>query len=493
MMKNKCFVMLLLCCLAQVAFAQTHPALKRFLDHKYMKGASFSLLIKDVNSREILYSYDSDRKLTPASVLKTVTTATALEVLGADYRFATTLEHDGAITDSVLNGNLFVKGSGDPTLGSSHFGAGRNGYAPGQNIFIQQWIAALKKAGISRISGHVIADESIFDTEGISMKWLHEDMGSYYAAGSYGLSVFDNLYNLYVNTGAPGSRPVIVECVPDIPSLRFHNYLTSARVTADSSYVTGYPFSDDRYLYGVLPANGKRILLRGDIPDPPLFLAQYLRDRLQEGGIIVEGEATCFRLLQEEDNIPRGERKILATTHSPTLAEIARVTNEQSNNLYAQALLNALGAAYKPEAGEVISSTGKGIMTLRSYWQEKGLDISSLWMFDGNGIALTNKVTASFICDMLVYMATRSKEAGAFVASLPKAGLEGTVAGILRGSALQGKALLKSGGMSRVRAYAGYVREGDRQYAVALFTNNYSSSMQEITREIEKLLIALFR
>lgn len=493
-MLNKSLIILTLLCLLQAGKAQTHPAIKQFLGDKKMEGASFSLLVKEVSSGDVLYSYDADRKLTPASVLKLVTTATALELLGAEYRFATTLEYDGVITDSVLTGNLYIRGSGDPSLGSSHFAPNRNSYTPDQNTFAPQWIAALERKGIRRISGPVIADESIFDTEGVSMKWVREDLGSYYGAGCFGLSVFDNLYNLYVNTGVPGSKPEIVSCVPAIPSLRFHNYLTSAQVRTDSSYIVGAPFSDDRYLYGTLPANAKQILLRGDIPDPPLFLAQYLCSRLQQAGIGVEGEATCFRLLREANKAPAGERKVLATTYSPTLRELIRISNARSHNLYADALLKTLGEAkYRPKSGEAISSAGKGIRVVCSHWQEKGIDTSSLWMFDGNGLAVANKVTASFICELLTYMATQSKQGDVFVASLPKAGLEGTVAGILKGSALQGKALLKSGGMSRIRTYAGYVAKENKQYALALFTHNYSCTMQEITQEIETLLLALFK
>jgi D-alanyl-D-alanine carboxypeptidase/D-alanyl-D-alanine-endopeptidase (penicillin-binding protein 4) len=485
-------ILLSLCCFAQTPEAQMPPAMEQFLKHEYMKGASFSFLAKDVRSGEILYSYDMDKKLPPASVLKIVTTATALELLGPAYRFSTTLEYDGVVADSVLTGNLYIKGSGDPTLGSSHFASDRNHYTPDRNTFIPPWIAALKKHGIRKITGSVIADESIFDTEGISMKWTREDLGSYYGAGSYGLSVFDNLYKLYLRTGPPGSKPEIVSCVPSIPSLHFHNYLTSSMVTTDSSYITGAPFSNERYLYGVLPASEKRIVLRGDIPDPPLFLAQYVYRRLQEEGIGIEGKATCFRLLQEEKRVPEKERRILATTHSPTLREIAGVTNKRSHNLYADALLKTLGTRYRGKSGEVISSAEKGIRTVHACWKEKGLDTSTLWMFDGSGLAVSNNVTASFICNLLVYMATKSGQSDTFIASLPAAGVEGTVAGILKGSALQGKALLKSGGMSGVRTYAGFITKGGRQYAVALFTHNYSCTMQEITKEIEKLLLALF-
>ena len=144
------------------------------------------MIVKEVNSGETVFAYDTIRQLTPASVMKTVTTATALEILGEDYRFPTALEYDGSIENGLLKGNLYIKGSGDPSLGSAHF-------APDHKRFLQEWISALKKVGIHKIQGAVIADESIFDTEGTSLKWVGEDMGSYYGAGSYGLCVLDNI------------------------------------------------------------------------------------------------------------------------------------------------------------------------------------------------------------------------------------------------------------------------------------------------------------
>ena len=185
MIRNKIVPLCLLICFHLLAGAQTPAPVKRLLQAPYMRGASFSLVVKDVQDGRTVYSYDTERLQSPASVLKTVATATALELLGEDYRYPTTLEYDGILENGTLKGNLYIKGSGDPSLGSSHF-------APGQNKFLTTWIAALQKAGIRHITGSVISDESIFDTEGASIKWLREDMGNYYAPGSYGLSIVAN-------------------------------------------------------------------------------------------------------------------------------------------------------------------------------------------------------------------------------------------------------------------------------------------------------------
>lgn len=485
MIRNKIVLLCLLLCLHLLAGAQTPAPVKWLLQAPYMRGASFSLVVKDVQEGRMVYSYDTDRLQSPASVLKTVATATALEILGEDYRYPTTLEYDGILENGTLEGNLYIKGSGDPSLGSSHF-------APGQNKFLSTWIAALQKAGIKHITGSVISDESIFDTEGVSIKWLREDMGNYYAPGSYGISIFDNMYKLSLQTGAAGTRPVLKGTEPDIPFIRFKNYLKAAPVSSDSAYIIGAPLDDVRYLYGVLPANREAYVLKGDIPDPALYLARYLTDQLQQKGIRVDGSPSCYRIEVEENRWKKGERKEIVTTYSPTLREIASVCNHVSHNLYADALVKTVGLQYKPRRNEMISSFGRGVQVVKEYWEKKGLDVFPLRMNDGSGLAPADKVSAGFMGELLVYMATESAVSDAFIASLPQAGIEGSVRNFLKGSKLQGKAHLKSGGITGVRSYAGYITKDGRTYAVAVFSNNYSCPMSRMTRALEKLLLQLF-
>lgn len=485
MIRNKIVLLCLLLCLHLLAGAQTPAPVKWLLQAPYMRGASFSLVVKDVQEGRTVYSYDTDRLQSPASVLKTVATATALEILGEDYRYPTTLEYDGILENGTLEGNLYIKGSGDPSLGSSHF-------APRQNKFLSTWIAALQKAGIKHITGSVISDESIFDTEGVSIKWLREDMGNYYAPGSYGISIFDNMYKLSLQTGAAGTRPVLKGTEPDIPFIRFKNYLKAAPVSSDSAYIIGAPLDDVRYLYGVLPANREAYVLKGDIPDPALYLACYLTDQLQQKGIRVDGSPSCYRIEVEENRWKKGERKEIVTTYSPTLREIASVCNHVSHNLYADALVKTVGLQYKPRRNEMISSFGRGVQVVKEYWEKKGLDVFPLRMNDGSGLAPADKVSAGFMGELLVYMATESAVSDAFIASLPQAGIEGSVRNFLKGSKLQGKARLKSGGITGVRSYAGYITKDGKTYAVAVFSNNYSCSMSRMTGALEKLLLQLF-
>ncbi len=465
--------------------AQNHPAIEQLLEIPSMKGATFSLVVKEVESGKTVWRHDAGRLVSPASVLKLVTTATALELLGTDYRFPTTIEYDGTIDNGLLRGNLYIRGSGDPSLGSSHLHAD-------DNAFLAAWISAIKKAGIRHIEGAVMADERIFDIEGVSPKWLKEDVGNYFAAGSYGVSVFDNLYKLSFTTGPVGGKITINRCIPEMPALHFHNYLQVTASATDSAYIAGFPFSNERYLYGTLPPNRTDYQIKGDLPDPPAFLAEYLTRQLKSAGIQIDGKPSCFRIEQEKGCWKNMPRKALITTYSPPLKELVRICNFVSHNLYADAFMKTIGLQYKPAKSEKISSLMRGVAVSCRYWAGKGVDISGLRIYDGSGLSPMDKVTADFLCNVLVYMDRRSAASAAFSASLPRAGIEGSVRNFMKGSSLQGYARLKSGGLSGVRGYAGYIRKEGKTYAIVVFSNNYSCSMSEMSNRLGKLIVQLF-
>ena len=483
MSRNKIFILTLLLLSRVFVLAQGAQIGKNWMAGKGMKHASVGYLIKEVHSQETLYSYQPDMQLTPASVLKVLTTATALELLGEEYRYPTTLLYDGSIQDSILYGNIYIKGHGDPTLGSAYF-------APESERFIRQWVDGIRRLGIREVTGAVIADESIFDTEGISMKWVREDLGSYYGAGSYGLNVFDNRFSLYLRSGAPGTRPEVVDCSPELP-LKVHNYLRAKQVKTDSSYVVGMPFSEERFLYGVVPAYQKRYRLRGDIPEPALFLAHYLQKSLEAEGIRIHKKAACYRQFMERGDWHPAPQTEILTTYSPSLLKIIEKTNHVSHNLFADALLKTIGLRYRPKPHEVISSFERGVQVLKNYWKLKGLDVSALRMTDGSGLSPANKVTPRFMADLLDYMAVESKHAAAFRSTLPMAGQEGSVRNFLKDTSLMGKAWLKSGSMSGVRCYAGYIQKNGKWYSVVLFANNFSGSTWLMNHRFEKLLLEI--
>jgi len=448
-------------------YAQTPPALTNFLNKKNLAHASVGFKAINLNTKKVVVSYNGNKSLIPASNMKLVTTATALETLGSRFYFETPLLYDGSIQDNTLHGNLYIKGSGDPTLGSE--------FNPdNKENFLKEWLNAINQAGIRKITGNIISLDQLFGYEGVSLKWLLEDAGNYYAPGVYGISVFDDMYRVYLQSFAPDSLTKILYIEPEINNLQLTNEIKASNDSSDDSWVSSLPFSNEVRLYGTIPANRSSFAVKGAIPDPGLFLANYFRDYLQKNGITIGGKATTYRL----DPVTPIETKILSITRSVDLASIIQTTNVESNNQYAEHLYKVL---------TVLDS-----VDIPQYWKNKGLNSDALFMYDGSGTSPKDAVSAGFLIDLLTYMYKQSKNSDTFYHSLPVAGKNGTVASFLKNTHLAGKARLKSGSMSNVQSYSGYIQSKGKRYAVSLIINNFTGKRDELKKEIEQLFIRLF-
>jgi len=466
-MKKKFLSITLLLLSCSTFYAQTPQALADFLNKRNLAHASVSFKVVDLNSQKIVASHNENVSLTPASNLKLVTTATALEVSGSRFCFETSLIYEGTIKDGTLEGNLYIKGGGDPTLGSEFT-------SPDKENFLKEWLAAINRAGIRKINGNIIALDQLYGYEGVSPKWLWEDMGNFYAPGIYGISVFDDMYRVYLQSFATDSLTKILYTNPKIENLRLSNEIIASDDTADNSYVFSLPFTYDAHLYGTVPAHRASFAAKGAIPDPGLFLANYFRDYLQKNGITVEGIATTYRLYPVAPTEPR----LLCPTHSVDLASIIKITNVESNNQYAEHLFKLL--------------TVSDSIDIPDFWKNKGLDSDALFMYDGSGLSPQDKVSAGFLIDLLVYMYKQSPNRDAFYNSLPVAGKTGTVAAFLRNTSLEGKAYLKSGSISNVQSFSGYIESKGKKYAVSLIINNFKGKRSELKKDIERLFTGLF-
>lgn len=466
-MKNLAFLLPIL--LFTLQLSAVNP-IDSFVNNKLMENASVSLLVKDMTTNQTLYEQRSKTSIIPASTLKLVTTATALELLGADFRFETKLEIDGTIsTDSTLTGNLYIHGGGDPTLGSDSFE---------NNEFLDKWVEMVKKAGVKKIKGRVVADASLFDDEGVNPKWTWEDIGNYYAAGAYGISYLDNTLRVTLRSDVIGSKPQIVKIVPEIPDLTIDNHLLSTTISFDSAYFYGAPHSNNRYIYGEIPAFRSAFVVKGDIPNPGLLLAQHFNDKLQLSGITLT--------LSPTDNVGvTTKRKVIYTHLSPPLSEIITETNLHSNNLYSEHLFRYLSL----KNNKIASSNG-AVQVVKSYWKSKGLPTDQLFMYDGSGLSPVNAVSANFFVELLLYMNTKSKYKEVYFNSLPTAGQTGTLSSLLKNTPLQGIVHAKSGTISRVKCYAGYIDNNDKKYVFALMVNNANGNSKAVTKKIEEFLLA---
>jgi D-alanyl-D-alanine carboxypeptidase/D-alanyl-D-alanine-endopeptidase (penicillin-binding protein 4) len=446
------------------AFAQ-QDALARFVAHPNLRHASVGVSIVRLADGKPVAEHNAELALTPASTLKTLTTASALRHAGSDARFVTRVGYRGDITDSTLHGDLIIAGGGDPTLGSRRD-------TRGETAFFRAVTAALMHAGVRRIEGRIIADDSAYPPEPVRPGWLWEDLGNYFAAGVFGLNYADNMYELVLDTSAKGRQPRVKRVHPDIPELRIHNHLLPLNARRDSAYLYGAPYGADRYLYGAVPHSKSTYTIKGDMPDPPLALASLLASYLRSMNFGVDAETTTARRLELDGKPTPAIANELLAWQSMTLGEMARLTNVYSINLFAEGMLLTLA----PDASTAIARE-------LAYWKAQGLKTDGLRIADGSGLSPVNKVTPAFLSGLMRKMQGDK----AFRTSLPAAGREGTVASLLKQTRLEGKARLKSGTLGGVVCYTGYA-EGATPCAVAVMVNNYAGSAAELRRAIEKLL-----
>ncbi|MDR2823995.1 MAG: D-alanyl-D-alanine carboxypeptidase/D-alanyl-D-alanine-endopeptidase [Prevotellaceae bacterium] len=451
-----------------------NTAILDFVESSILQNANISLMVTDAKTGECMAEHRARNMTVPASVMKIVTTSTALELLGADFQFITMLEMDNALSaDSTLNGNLIIRGGGDPTLGSSHFES---------DNFLTDWVLAVKNAGVKTVRGKIIFDEKKFSqSDAINSRWQWLDVGNYYASGVYAISYKDNAYTVKLKSGAIDTQPQIIGTVPFIEGLHFENYLLAAAGGGDNATIHGLPMNYHRELYGTIPANRELFTIKGEMPHPADVLRADFIAKLKENGVSVENSEV---LLQNEGEMPI----LLYKRVSPKLIEIVNITNFASNNHFAEHIFKQL-ALKKFD----VATSDNAVKVVKSFWESKQLPVDQLIMHDGSGLSAKNGVSANFIVSILNYMLRDSRNGWLFKFSLPAAAREGTVKNVLKKSILDGKVRMKSGTISQVRCYAGYIdAENGKTYSFAVLVNNANGSSQSVIEEIERFLINLY-
>ncbi|MFH1005747.1 MAG: D-alanyl-D-alanine carboxypeptidase/D-alanyl-D-alanine-endopeptidase [Bacteroidota bacterium] len=445
--------------------------------------ASWSVCVLDVKKDSVIAEYNSTLGLVPASCQKIITTAAALSILGHKFKYETYLEYDGKLDLGTLNGNLYIKGGGDPTLDSETFKKKNDTVS-----LTDKWAAIIKSKGIKKIKGAVIADASVFEDEMIPCTWIWGDMGNYYGAGASGLSFKDNKFALYFKSGTKkDDSTFITKIFPEIPGMQIINYVKTGG-TSDNAFIYGAPYEELHYVRGTIPFNKTNYEVEGSISDPSLFCAQSLNNSLIKIGVVIDKEPTTIRDLQlENKNLKLETRKRLHTQTSRSLEEIIYQTNLQSNNLFAEHLLKTI-AMKKTKFGEY--QTGINIVT--NFWKSKGVDMKGFYMYDGCGLSRWNLVSTKQLSEILRVITLDSVLFEKFYNCLPVAGKNGTLGKLCRGTAAENNIHAKSGYMTRVRSYAGYVtsKKGNL-ISFAIIVNNYDCSPTQVKEKLEKLMITM--
>lgn len=438
-----------------------------------LQSATISYEVLDLKTGEIVASHNPMLCATPASITKLITTATALELLGGDFQFSTYIETNGTIENGVLNGDLIVRGGADPTLGSIHLG---------DRAFLDYFVKVIKHKGINHIKGNVIIDPNCLDRCPASVKWIWEDMGFHYGAAAFGLSAYDNTSIITMNSGEFGTKPIVTSVWPETPNLAIYNEVKTLRIPNDSVWAFCQPYGLALYLQGGMPTNRNNYVVRTSIPNPSLVVAKSLHKMLNDWGVKVDGNYTV-----QNEYFPE-ERTLIYEYKSRKLREIIRLTNFKSNNLYAEHIFRRLGNLIMP----VEATSSASIQVVKDYWEKQGINVDALFLYDGCGLAAQNAYSAHLLNEILQHM-RKSPNWEDFYQSLPRAGREGTVGSFLYRTKLQDKARLKSGSLTGVQCYSGYIITDNKEYAVTVMVNNFDCKRNEIKNHIESWLLDLVK
>lgn len=438
----------------------------RFERDSQLEYGLSSLTVLNAETGEVVFSKNGSTGLAPASTLKTLTSVTAYSLLKSGYKWETILGYNGTLNEGVLKGDLILKGSGDPSLGSSRY----NETKPA--VLLSRWVEAIKNAGINKIEGDIIADDLLFGTQTIPDGWVWGDIGNYYGAGSTAMTWRENEIGIHFSAGSRTGAPATVKSIdPQVPGLHIVNEVTTGGPgSGDNVYAYSGPFGDIIYLRGTYGIDLKK-QIKISMPDPALFLTQELRGKLSQAGISITGITTTARKIAQEQRSPKATSTIIDRYQSPDISRIVYWLNQKSINLYAENLLKAAAIA-DGKTGSFEDAT----KTLSTYWNKKlGIDKNSLSILDGSGLSPENRVTTLAMAKIL-YSAKSETWFPQFHESLP----------------LYNNMKMKSGSIRRVLAYTGYQKSATGVHLVFSFiTNNYNGGSSAIRQKMFRVLDTL--
>jgi D-alanyl-D-alanine carboxypeptidase/D-alanyl-D-alanine-endopeptidase (penicillin-binding protein 4) len=448
------------------AVRELRENLVRVFDAHINDRGTWAVDIRSLDTGERLFDLNPGKLMMPASNMKILTLATTADALGWDYRFTTTLGTRGAVTNGVLHGDLIVRSNGDPTINS------RGGRA---EAVLSEWTRALQAAGIFSIDGRIVGDDQAFDDEGIGAGWAWDYLQYGYAAPVGALEFNENLAALTIAPGpSAGDTPMVTLSAGSGLELVNH----AATGAAGTPNTIDYRRHLDR---AVLEVTGS--IAAGAMPDkrdvavvnPTAFFAQSVKDGLAARGIVVSGPAVDFDDVAAE--MAYGDPRVLATTQSLPLLEIATVLMKVSQNLYADTLLKALGASRNG-----LGTVERGRIAVQTTLDGWGVPRDAYVLYDGSGLSRYNYVTASTVTTILEHMYRDQRHREAFLATLPIAGKDGTIAARMRGTRAEGNAVAKTGSISNVRSLSGFVKTRDGEMLVfSILANHFVIPSATIT------------
>ncbi len=471
------------CAIVKVAAARNTPAVRGlradlgelFADPDFA-NAFWGVRVERLNGR-VLYDQNGCKEFVPASNMKLYTTAAALELLGPDFTYETRLEAVGTINaQGLLEGDLVIVGSGDPSFGSWHLKGGGD-----SRELLRSWAEQVKAAGITGIQGDIIGDGRCFTDEYYSDTWEYGDLPYWYATGSSGLAIEENCFRFRSAPGPNVGDKAILTLIPETDYITVVNdtVTTESGASTNLDIVWRNPESNTVRFARQIAIDKKPFEQRGSVWDGPRYTAFLFREALERGGTSVSGEALNILSLGDPgriDNTAASRRRVIATYTSPPLKELIAIVNKPSHNFFADQILRTLGMKYRGRG-----SFAAGAEVIQDWLGTIGApEPGALRMSDGSGLARRNIVQPGQTCALLRHMYQEESLRQVFYDSLPIAGVDGTIRGRMRGTAAEGNVHAKTGFITRARALSGYVTDAGGQILVfSMMANQFTVPVSE--------------
>lgn len=474
-------VCLLICigtCIDSVKGQVSEP-LQAIIENGAASDAFWSVMVTD-STGAALEQYNADKQIRPASTFKLITTAALFQYLGGDYTFTTRLYGTGQQDGDTWEGDLLIRGSGDPSINGEFY--------EGNPLFLfEHWAEVLKSMGITRIDGNLIGNESFFDDIPYPQGWDWDDLSYYYGVEVNALSFNNNVVDLEVlANGDIGQKPEIQWFPFNTPYVNFVNeqVITPPQTSYDESY---------RRMLG-----RNTIILRSNLPQgyyeteplsvtqPSLYFIDTFRRFLQMEGIRVNGQLITDR--QNRNWEDENNYHVLHEHESYPLRRLIEWTNKESDNFYTEMLLKTLSA----ETYDTEGSTELGLEIVKQFMHTADMDTAKTTLRDGSGLASATLVRTSDLNRLLQKVQTFDWYED-FYKSLSVAGVDGTLESRFRGSQIRNRFNGKTGFVSGVRTLTGYLHtESGRRLIVTLATNNYSVKTSTVDNLHEQILEFLY-
>lgn len=447
-----------------------------------LSRSHWSILIKSLDRGDVIFQSSPRSLVMPASNMKVFTMAATAEKLGWDYRFETTLESAAPIVNGVLMGDLIIRGSGDPSIGSRD----------GRDVAtFDEWATQLRAAGITSIDGRIVGDDDRFDDGEIGYGWSWDDLAYGYAAPVGALTYNESLIRITARPGPSVGSPALVDVSP-----AQHGFMMTSRVTtseagqAETLDVNRARGSFVLELTGTVPLGTESVAtLTASVENPTLFFARALRAGLIARGIPVSGEPVDRDLLAVDDPVrlqPQVRR--LATHTSPPLSDIGRTFMKVSQNLYGELLVKTVGAS------SGVGSITRGQQAIRETLDGWGVPRDSYILADGSGLSRLNFVSAEALVAILEHLHNDPRHRQPFLDALPVGGEDGTLRNRLKATWTVGRVHAKTGSISNARALSGYVTtRGGERLVFSVIVNNYSLPAWRIERVIDLIVEIIAR